>query len=263
MTPLERVDQYLSNQLPADEVAELERDLQRDADWQALLNSVDMTRRTIRTEAIRGEVRRVHRAFIPIYRQQNRTDQPVDEPGARVMPLFGRAAVGWIGRIAATVLIAVAGYGGYQFITLDRRAVYDENFVAYQLPTTRDTDTPQSVLDSLYRAGNYPAVVQRLATVAPQPRPYFLAAMAYLQLGQYDAALAQFENLRAVNRRSDTPFFEQEADFYEALAQLGAGHYERAYAGLRRIYDDPQHMFHNNVSKTDLWKTKLLAYRGK
>lgn len=269
MTLLERIDQYLSNQLPVGEVAELERDLQEKPELRELLDRVDMARRTIRTQAIRAEVRQVHQSFIPNYRQQTHNDQESDDQGAPVMPLHDRGAgrgrpFGWIMRVAATVLLAVVGYSGYQFATLDRQAVYEGIFVDYRLPTTRGAGSSQLVLDSLYQAGNYAAVIQQLTTIAPQqqqPRQHFLGAMSHLKLRQYPAAVAQFQALREVNRRSTTPDFEQETDYYQALAELGAGNYERAYTGLENIYNNPRHLFHNNVSRSDLWKIKLLAYK--
>lgn len=269
MTPIERIDQYLNNQLPAEGVAELERDLQQNFELQKLLDSVKMTRRTIRTQAIRAEVRRVHQNFIPDYRQQTRNDQEDDEQGAQVIPLHGHPVsagrpFGWIVRIAATVLLAVVGYSGYQFATVDRQAVYDANFVGYQLPTTRGVDASRSVLDSLYRMGDYAAVVQKLTAIPAQqrqPRQHFLTAMSHLQLRQYEAALSQFQALKAANRQRITPYFEQEAGYYEAMAYLGAGKYDLAHTKLERIHNDPWHMFHANVSRVSLWKIKLLAYK--
>lgn len=279
MTPIERIDLYLNKQLSAAEVAELERDLQRHPDLQMLLDSVEMTRRTVRTRTIEAAVRRVHQRFMPEYRRLPRSYGDVDEPGAgtpagRSIPLRNRSAIRWadyrgqplrwLVQLTVAVLFVLVGYGGYQFVTLDRQALYDEKFVAYQLPTTRDGNALPTALDSLYRAGNYAAVVQRGAALSPQqrqPQPYFLTAMAYLNLRQYDAALGQFRALRALNRQNATPYFEQETDYYEALAELAVGDYERAYTGLERIYNNPRHLFHGNVSRVDLWKTKLLAYR--
>ncbi len=268
MTRIERIDQYLGNQLSADEVAALERDLQHDSELRAVLASVDLARRSIRTQAIRAEVQRVHQEFITDYRQSAPADQPADA-GAPVLPLSNRPAranqpFGWVLRIAATVLLGVVGYGGYQLATLGGQTVYDENFVAYHLPTPRDMSTGQSVLDSLYRAGDYQTVVERMAVMSPQqrqPQSYFLTAMAYLQLRQYDAALGQFRTLRATNQKSAVPFFEQETDYYEALAHLRIGTFRQAYAGFKRIYDDPRHMFHDNVSSIDLWKVRFLSFR--
>ena len=267
MTPIERIDLYLNNQLPASEVAELEHDLQQSSELQELLDTVDMTRRVIRTQAIKSEVGRVHHQFVTDYRQSGRNGQDDDKSG-RVMPLRGRWAgasrpTGWIARIAAAVALIVVSYGGYEFVTVDRQAVYESIFVPYQLPTTRDADAPRPVLDSLYGAGNYAAVVQQQTIISPQqqPRQRFLAGMAHLQLRQYTAAVAQFQALQTANSQSDMPYFEQEADYYQALAHLGAGNYEQAHARLRRIHDNPRHLFHNNVSTTDLWKINLLTYR--
>ena len=269
MTPIERIDHYLNNQLPPDEVTELERELQQDPELQELLDSVEMTRRTVRTQAIRAEVRHVHENFMADYRRQIVNEQRTDDDNVPIVPLPGRRAgegglSGWVVRVAATVVLAAVGYGGYQFATLNRQAVYDANFVEYRLPTTRDADARQSILDSLYRAGNYAAVVRQLATVPAQERPprqYFLAAMSHLQLRQYDAALDQFQALKNSNSQRVAPVFDQEADYYGALANLGAGNYELAYTMLKSIHDNPRHLFQDNVSTINLWKIKLLAYK--
>ncbi len=265
MTPIERIDHYLNNQLPTDEVTKLERELRQDPELQELLDNVEMTRRMVRTQAIRTEVRQVHGNFMADYRRQVVNDQQTDDENVPVLPLHGRrAGNSWVMRVAATVLLAAVGYGGYQFATLNRQAVYDDNFVEYRLPTTRDADARQSILDSLYRAGNYAAVVQQLAAIPAQERPprqYFLAAMSHLQLRQYNAALAQFQALKNSNSQGVAPVFEQEADYYGALANLGAGNYELAYSSLKSIHDNPRHLFQDNVSTVNLWKIKLLAYK--
>lgn len=265
MTPIERIDQYLNNQLPTDEVTKLERELRQNPELQELLDTVEMTRRTIRTQAIRAEVRQVHGNFMADYRRQVVTDQETGNENVPVVPLHGRrAGNGWVMRVAATVLLAAVGYTGYQFATLNHQAVYDDNFVEYRLPTIRDADARQSIPDSLYRAGNYAAVVQQVASIAAKerlPRQYFLAAMSHLQLRQYKAALAQFQALKNSNSRSVAPVFEQEADYYGALANLGAGNYEHAYSSLKSIHDNPRHLFQGNVSTVNLWKIKLLAYK--
>ena len=267
MTPIERIDLYLNKQLPASEVAELEHDLQQSSELQGLLDTVDMTRRVIRTQAIKSEVGQVHQQFLTDYRQPGRSGQDDDKVG-RVMPLRSRWAgtsrpTGWLVRMAAAVALIVVSYGGYQFVTVNRQAVYESIFVPYQLPTTRNADAPRPILDSLYGAGNYAAVVQQQTIISPQqqPRQRFLTGMAHLQLGQYNAAIAQFQALQTANSQSDMPYFEQEADYYRALAYLGAGNYGQAHARLKRIHDNPRHLFHNNVSASDLWRINLLTYR--
>lgn len=279
MTSFERIERYLNNQLTLDEVAQLHSDLQRDTELQKTLDSVDMMRRMARTERIRMRVRRMHTEFINEYQQANPIDLPDEAQTVPVIPLGGAAQGGdlrhspalpgrssgtsWFVRIAATVLLAVVGYAGYQVGTLNPQTVFEDAYVAYQLPVGRGTTGSQPITDSLFRVGNYAAVIERPATglsSQEQSRHFFLTGMAYLQLRQYPTAVAQFERLRQANRQGKT-YFGPETDYYQALAYIGAGNYEAAYARFRQIHDNPRHLFRSNVSAITLLKLRLLTYK--
>ncbi|AQG78639.1 tetratricopeptide repeat protein [Spirosoma montaniterrae] len=265
MEPIDRIDRYLSNELTSDEATAFEQELARNPDLRHLFDSLLISQRAVQVGAIRADVRQVHAQFMTQLRAE-RAEQDANAVEAKVIPLnssVGRSgALGWVVRIAASVLLAVLGFGGYQLATVSEEGIYGEKFVGYQLPTTRGTDDLPSRLESRYRAGDFAGVVQQARTLPTQrPPDYFLTGVAHLELRQYESALAAFGQLQQANRQRVTPYFSSETEYYQALAYLGAKQYEPAYALFSRIYEDANHPYHAFVSRTDLWKLKLIAWK--
>ena len=86
--------------------------------------------------------------------------------------------------------------------------------------------------------------------------------MAHLQQQQYGQAIERFKALQQANELRDKPLFEQEADYYLALAYLGGGRLGDAYPLFEKINKTPRHLYHQNVTDQDLWKLSLLRWKS-
>ena len=110
----------------------------------------------------------------------------------------------WGARVAASGLLLLAGYGGYNYASTNLDTYYSNKFMAYQLPTNRGgADVTLTSLDELYRAGDFKGVSQRFALLsAPTAHDHFLTGMASLQLQQYKQAIERFTALQQGNKLS-------------------------------------------------------------
>ncbi len=258
METLELLDQYIDNQLVPDQLTQLEKELQQDAGLQQLLDSVVISREAIRYRALTIKVKGYHQQYIGEVRAGS--DQDYDQDVVRPMPV--RRDYSWMLRIAASVLIAMFGYGSYQYTALDKTQVYTNKFISYQLLVTRGSANQSSALNSAYLSGNYESVIQQFNTLSTKaPIDYFLTGVAYLQQHEYAQAINRFNELRAVNKYQQVVYFSEETDYYLALAYLGAGRLDESYSLFKSIHDAPQHLFSESVTGLDLMKLNVLRLK--
>lgn len=258
METLELLDQYIDNQLIPDQVAQLEKELQQDADLQQLLNSVVISREAIRYRALTIKVKGLHQQYINEVRADS--GQDYDQDVVRPMPV--RRDFSWVLRIAASVLVALFGYGSYQYTALDKDQVYTNKFISYQLLTTRGSADQLSRLHSVYLSGNYGDVIRQFNTLSTKaPIDYFLTGVACLQQHEYAQAINRFTELRSVNKNQQVVYFSEETDYYLALAYLGAGKLDESYALFKAIHDAPHHLFRESVTGIDLMKLNVLRLK--
>lgn len=251
MTPIERIDHYINRRLSPAQAQQLEAALQQDAELRQLFDSVTIARETIRSRALSMRIKQLHEQYIE--------EIEAEQGQGRVIPMYRSAPVSWALRIAASLLLGVTAYSGYELSTFSADRYYEAKFMPYHLPVTRGSVQQTTPLDSLYLAGNYAAVTQQFRdTPAREPRDYFLTAVAHLQRGEYQPAIRRFGELQDYNDRHAAAFFRQETDYYLALAYLGANRVEEAYALFRTIHESPRHLFHRTVGEWDLLKLKIL-----
>lgn len=263
METLEQIDRYLDRALSLEETVGLEQSLQTDAELQNLFDRVTIVRDAVRSSALRSRVRNLHMQYIDEIRQQDEAANQMPDI-AQVRPLRYAQSLRWGARVAASGLLLLAGYGSYKYGTTNIDSYYSDKFMAYQLPNNRGkADEALSSLEALYRGGNFAGVSQRFAGLeTPTPHDQFLTGMAHLQQQQYAQAIERFKVLQQANELRDKPLFEQETDYYLALAYLGAGRPGDAYPLFEKINKTHRHLYHQNVTDQDLWKLSLLRWKS-
>lgn len=263
METLEQIDRYLDRTLTLDEAVGLEQNLQTDAELQNLFERVTVVRDAVRSSALRSRVRTLHMQFIDEIRQQDEAAN--DKPDyTKVRPLRYAQSLRWGARVAASGLLLLAVYGSYKYGSTNIDSYYSDKFMAYQLPNNRgEAEQVLTSLDALYRSGNFADVVQRFAGLSsPTPHDQFLTGMAHMQQQQYKEAIDRFTALRLSNELKSETLFEQETDYYLALAFLGSGRVGDAYPLFEKINKTPRHMYNQNVTDEDLWKLGLLRWKS-
>lgn len=257
METTQNIDRYLNQEMSATERENFELELNQNAVLQRELDTVRMIKKAVQTTALRAQVKQVHEAFIKDYEPEK-----VLEQEAKIRPLYPQRGRMYRGiSVAAAVVAILVLVGGYQYASLNGETLYQDKFLPYKLPTMRSQNVKESALDSLYATGNFAAVITQIQPKKiKQPQDLFLLAMAHLNQKQFTQALVQFEALKTANAQRGVKYFEAEADYYEALALVGEKRYEEALDIFEKIYDDPTHLFHANVSQWDLWQLRMLSW---
>jgi tetratricopeptide (TPR) repeat protein len=250
---LEKLDKYLSGELSASEMDALNEQISVDTEMEDTIMLLKVSRHAIRKEAISRKVKALHARFMVEREESSRAKKVVSIHLNRRM----------IWSIAASFLVAAIAYGLYQYSSTDTISFYNEKFVSYHLPVARGIEEPSFLLDSLYNKGHYQALVDAFSKQAsPSPRHQFLAAMSQMQSGNFADAHAILEALAQKNRETGDHYFEQETEYYLALASIQTGDFEKAITLFEKIKQDKRHLYHHNVSSADLLRIKILKIKS-
>jgi tetratricopeptide (TPR) repeat protein len=158
--------------------------------------------------------------------------------------------------VAACILFLCIGFIGYRIYTLNGTDVYKENYVAYNLPNNRSSETI-SPLEKAYSERNY-SLVAELGKGAKTGKEKLLTGLSYLELDQPEAAINSFNSLLAGNDFT----YKQDAEFYLSLALIKSGDYAKALPIMTRIHATPNHLYHNQVTKSSIRKVKILKWKS-
>ncbi len=92
-------------------------------------------------------------------------------------------------------------------------------------------------------------------------KDYFLTGMAYMEQKQYADALVLFNEVMTSNSKTHTQLFQDEAEYYAAMAYLATGQMVPARRLLDKMEADPDHLYHRQI--TEMSGLESLILRAK
>jgi hypothetical protein len=207
-------------------IAEAEALLASDAnareEWQYLQTAVD----AIQYNALHEKVAAIRAEMQP----------------AAVVPIEQRSTRRFI-RIAVAAILVFGALTVYKLATVNADKFFNENYSSYTLSTTRG-EPAVSPLEQAYRNGNWNDVVTQYNALSTKTnKDHFLAGMASMELKQYPDAIQIF-NL-VIQNHSD--YFQDETEYYLALAYIADRRVEEAGLLLRKMEADNYHLFHQKA----------------
>lgn len=247
----EKLVQYLDAEMDGAEKISFEQELAADKKLQDDLESLKATREAVKLFGLKQRVSGIHQQMM----QEMRT--PVKKiSSTRRIIRYSIAA-------AASVILIVGGIIGYNFYNLSSGKIYSSNYHSYELSTLRDGDTLQfSPVEKAYREKDYKKAVELYSLYSPiQVKESFLAGMAYVELGNNAKAIDGLKNVIIRNETDKTNLFKDEAEYYLALTYLRNRDYDFALDLLRRIKEDPGHLYHEKVTGKLIRQVKMLKWR--
>ncbi|HRI22730.1 MAG TPA: tetratricopeptide repeat protein [Panacibacter sp.] len=255
---IEQLISYLDGELSPEETVSTEKLLQEDPAVKERFDNLVAARSAIKTEGLRQKISRLHQQYYP----EVASAQIAENETAKVIkPSFGNSAK-IILRIAAVFIFVVAGYAVYEYSTTSNDSVYADNFIKYQLPVSRGEGQAQQSMDSLFSVNNFRGVIEAFkATANKKQKDYFLAALASLETGDSQSAIDNLKNVQQLNSNSTEKYFEQETDYYLALAYIKASNIDEAEKQLNTIKANKQHMFYQKASEISSTKLGILKMK--
>jgi len=234
---------YLDGALAAEEKSEVEERLRTEESLRDELENLRFSIGAVKLYGIHQQVATIH---------QEEVHHRKTAPG-RVVSM--RTGFRQVISIAAVFLLLLTTTLVIYTVTLSAGKVYNEAFVSYTPSTLRSAEAA-SALEQAYQNKNYQKVIALSKTTTPNEEEQLLVGLAYLQTGQYNAAIRQ---LSAIRRSSGE--YAQDAEFYLSLAYLKARRFAEARTILKAIRDDKSHLYHDNVSTKQLVDLELLKLK--
>jgi tetratricopeptide (TPR) repeat protein len=175
--------------------------------------------------------------------------------GGRIVSMPGISARRWL-YIAATVMAIPFLYFGLQLATYSKQQMVNDLNEEFAINTPRGVS--ETGIDSLLQAFNaqqFDEVVRHYHMLSvPTLREQFLAGYAYQQLGDFDASVVLLEKLIQQNKMQGSTLYNDDAEYYLALAAIQLNQPEKAYQYLKAIEINEEHTYHEKVNRKLLWK---------
>lgn len=210
-------------------------------------------KRAIRKYGIMQQVAGIHKNYALV----NSPEASV-KTNAPVINMAPRNAVKWIMRIAASVTLLFGLYVAQYFAFYSPDKMYNNTFREYYLNTERSAGVAtENDMVNAFRKGEYKQVIGMYGKGAQHGnREMFLAGYAYLQENDYGAAEGLFNEIITNNLSQGSAYFQDEAEYYLAMARLKQGNTEGALELMKKIHASREHTFHESVTNWMIFRMK-------
>ncbi len=246
----EQLVKYLDGEMEGGEQKLMEELLASDEAARAEYERLRQARAAVQHYGLQQQVGRIHGEMMKAFSAPGRI-----KPGRRIF----RYSVA----VAASLILLIGGYMAYNFYTLSPNKVVAAHYHAYTLPVLREGNgAAPSAIEKLYADKDYRAVTdlaEKSDSLTVKDR--FLAAVSHLELKQNDKAIEDFKKVISANQASGEKMMNDEAEYYLALTYISNRDYDLALPLLRGIKEDPDHIYHREVSARLIRQVKMLKWR--
>ncbi|MBL7732128.1 MAG: hypothetical protein JNM88_13185 [Chitinophagaceae bacterium] len=249
----DKLVQYLDGELAGTEKQSLEQQLAADQTLRQQFDSLLLTREAIRYYGLKEKVAGIHEEIMQ--EKSERQIAPVRQISS------SRRLLRYVAGVAAALILVAGSYMAYTYATLSSQKVYSANYQTYELSTLRDNVTAMTPAAEAYRKGDYASVITIHDTAANVSiADEFLCGAAALESGNDSLATRCFKEVLELNKQSNRPVMNDEAEYYLALTHIHAKQYSEALAMLKKIKADPQHIYHEKISGKLMRQVKMLNW---
>jgi hypothetical protein len=183
----------------------------------------------LKSYGLKAEISRLHKEIMPGMPQIKSSPVPVFSIGRLLT------------RVAAAILIFCVGTVAIIYFTNSPQQLFEKNYVPYE--------------NSVQRSGN--------KNIQSEAANNFITAQQYLENNQPGEAIQSFEKVLAIDSATNQKILKDDAEFYLAMAYLKHNQSSQAYAILNKIHNDPNHLYHDQVSRWFLIKLKIVSWKNK
>ena len=240
---------YLDGELEDHEKSQLEQKLATDPALQEELNNLRLAKESIRSYGLAGRVGKIHKEMM--------NEIPHSTPVIQISRR--RQIIRYSIAVAAALLILFVGFKMFQDNNMTADQLYADNYKAYELTTLRSGETEPTIFEKAYRDKNYNEVITLYSSANPDDiQANFLTAMSHLELKEYDKAIENFKKNLELNKAAGTHLWQDQSEYYMALAYLKTENYSSSLELFQKINNDTEHLYHEKVSSKLLKQVKRL-----
>jgi hypothetical protein len=233
---------YLDGELDQDEKQKLEQQLAADELLRSELEQLKVSIAAIRYHGIQQQVAAVHQEVV-----KQKSSGKVAGMRSRVRSVLA---------VAASVLIIILGASIFYIAGLSNDKVYNEAYVDFTLSASRSGDTT-SAINEAYAVNDFNNVIALSKTKASlSDQQKLLVGISNLKIGNYTDAIAQLADVTKSNTS-----YKSDGEFYLAMSYLKVKNYDAALSIMKKIHDDPNHLYHERITDKQLREVRLLKWK--
>lgn len=244
----EKLVLLLDNALPEEEAITLRSQLKADSGLQAAYEKLEATCKAVQYYGLHQQVGKWHKEMM------TGMQPPV------VAMNKGKRLFRYVAGIAAAAVLITAVFLLTNRSAADADSIYSAAYQPYSLQAMRDGAGSTGELEKAYNNKDYAAV--RTLYTASRPdsntRALLLNAMSALALSDPQTAIQSFSRITDLNKTRTEKQYQDETDFYLALAYLKNQQPEKCLTLLEQINKDSGHPYHPKVAAGLLQKVRKL-----
>jgi tetratricopeptide (TPR) repeat protein len=249
---IDHLDSTHLGQGSADVETRIEADPETSQEWKQLRIAVD----AVKQAALYEKVSAARAEWL--VRRKDVTPVSAVRPGRAVVRSISRAAL----RAAAVVLVIGASAAIYKYSVTSSSGIYSSYYTSFDLNTSRGATTAPDEMETAYKARNWSGVDDAFKKKKVKDnKSYFLEGMADMEAKKYDEAIGMFQQVMAANNLAGSDYFEDEAEFYLAMAWLARNDVKEAMPLLEKIKADKSHLYHDVVVRMSSLDLRIAAYK--
>jgi hypothetical protein len=242
-TQTELLIQYLDGELQGELLVAVERSIEENASVREEFENLKLAKEATRSYGLKGKISSIHTEMMQELKEDTVHKTAIIK---KILP--------YVIRIAAVVIVLFGLSSVYQYITATPEKLFNENFHAFDLHVIRGSS---SSLEDLYEKGDMNGLIQQFNQLkSPQAKDCFLAGNAFLTKHRPAEAIEAFIRLEQINKTNHTHYFEEDVEYFLALAYLANNEAAKALPIFEKIHADPNHPFHLAVSGWFLRKVR-------
>lgn len=243
---IDHLDRVLAGEPSPETEALINSDQELAKEWRSILFALEGIREA-----------GLHEQVSTVRKQYQREKSTISKPAGGVVRSMYRNAF----RVAACLFILIGAAAIYKYTTVTSVGTYNEYYSSFDLNTSRGSGD-QDLVEEAYRAKNWEQVLSLSAVQEPKTnKTHFLAAIAAMELKKYVAAIESFKQITAANAKSGDNYFQDEAEYYLALAFLANNETPNALSLLEKIRNDKNHLFNQRAKEISAVELKILELK--
>jgi tetratricopeptide (TPR) repeat protein len=254
----DKIDRYLKGVMPTEEKEAFEMELSRDESLKEEVEKTDISQKAIQYNGLRKEVRDIRSHML----KEESTSPLGKEKGPIERPL----PVGFYAlRVAASLFLVILSFAIIQSFLVDPQSIYSEK-INYEVVdvverSSEESATLSNILEA-YQKDNFKdaaAIFSQLEN--PSVKEQYIAAAAYLRLGEFEQAISNYQKILNGNTLSaDKDYWQQRAAYNLAITYVKVGNYQEAILILEELKSNGEYgnYYDQLVSDYALWKLRLL-----
>lgn len=240
---------YLDGELTGAERTGIENLLSSDAAVQAEYESLLRARAAVKHYGLKQQIAGIHKEMM------GEMQPPVRKINSRKVLRYTMAA-------AASLVLLIGGYLAYSFFTLSPGKIFSSHYETYELSITRNSANELTPAEKAYSEKKYSEVLRIHDTGEDKTaKGEFLCGAAALEVKDNGKAIKCFNEVLDINSQSGGAVFNDESEYYLALAYINNEEYDFALQLLQKIKGDKEHKYYSSVSPRLIRQVKMLRWK--